>query len=147
MLAFDPHDDIAVLGVHGLGLPALSLERDPKSGTAAAILGYPLDGPFDQEPGRLGNTQRVSTEDAYGNGPVIREIASLLGRVRPGNSGGPMVDAAGRVVATVFAAITGGTADERGGHGGFAVPNSLVSQQLALAKTRSAPVGTGNCAG
>lgn len=147
VLAFDPHDDIAVLEARGLGLPALSLGRNPKSGTAVAILGYPLDGPFDQEPGRLGHTQRVSTEDAYGNGPVVREIASLLGRVRPGNSGGPMVDGAGRVVATVFAAITGGTGDERGGHGGFAVPNSLVRQQLALAKTRSAPVSTGNCAG
>ncbi len=146
VLAFDPHDDIAVIGVHGLGLPALSLEPDPKSGTPAAILGYPLDGPFDEEPGRLGQTQRVSTQDAYGNGPVIREIVSLLGRVRPGNSGGPMVDAAGRVVATVFAAITGGTGSERGGHGGFAVPNSLIRQQLAVARSRSAPVSTGSCA-
>ncbi len=147
VLAFDAHDDIAVLGVHGLGLPALRTEPDPRSGTAAAILGYPLDGPFDQEPGRLGRTQRVSTEDAYGNGPVIREIVSLLGRVRPGNSGGPMVDGTGRVVATVFAAITGGPGNERGGRGGFAVPNALVRQQLALAKTRPGPVSTGSCAG
>jgi S1-C subfamily serine protease len=88
----------------------------------------------------------VSTEDAYGNGPVIRDIVSLLGRVRPGNSGGPMIDAAGRVVAMVFAAITGGTAAERSGHGGFAVPNSLIRQQLAVARARSAPVSTGNCA-
>jgi S1-C subfamily serine protease len=147
VLAFDPHDDIAVLEARGLGLPALKLEPNPRSGTAAAILGYPLDGPFDPEPGRLGHTQRVSTEDAYGRGPVIREIVSLLGRVRPGNSGGPMIDGAGRVVATVFAAITGGTGTERAGHGGFAVPNALVRQQLALAKTRPAPVSTGNCAG
>ncbi len=147
VLAFDPHDDIAVLQVQGLGLPALATEANPRTGTAAAILGYPLDGPFDEEPGRLGQTQRVSTEDAYGNGPVIREIVSLLGRVRPGNSGGPMVDAAGRVVATVFAAITGGTGEGRGGHGGFAVPNSLVREQLALARSRSAPVSTGNCSG
>ena len=124
----------------------LAFERDPKSGTAAAILGYPLDGPFDQEPGRLGHTQRVSTEDAYGNGPVIREIVSLLGRVRPGNSGGPMVDVAGRVVATVFAAITSGNSTERSGHGGFAIPNSLIRRQLAVARSRSAPVSTSNCA-
>lgn len=146
-LIFDPHDDIAVLRVPGLGLPALGIERAPRAGTSAAILGYPLDGPFDGEPGRLGHTQRVSTEDAYGNGPVIREITSLLGRVRPGNSGGPMVDAAGRVVATVFAAITGGDGGERSGHGGFAVPNALVRDQLSLAEHRSAPVSTGNCAG
>jgi S1-C subfamily serine protease len=146
VLAFDPHDDIAVLSVHDLGLRPLALERDPKSGTAAAILGYPLDGPFDQEPGRLGQTQRVSTEDAYGNGPVIRDIVSLLGRVRPGNSGGPMVDAAGRVVATVFAAITSGSGTGRSGHGGFAVPNALIRQQLAVARSRTAPVSTSDCA-
>jgi S1-C subfamily serine protease len=142
-IAFDPHDDIAVLRVPGLNEPALALAPDPRAGTAAAILGYPLDGPFDIEPGRIGQTTLVSTEDAYGNGPVLRRITSLLGRVRPGNSGGPMVDAAGQVVATVFAAIVGSS----GGSGGFAVPNGLVRAQLALAARRRTTVGTGQCAG
>jgi S1-C subfamily serine protease len=83
----------------------------------------------------------VSTDDSYGNGPVQRSIASLRGRVRPGNSGGPMVDGSGRVVAMVFAAVTGPSA----GHGGFAVPTSLIRQQLALAATRTNPVSTQNC--
>jgi len=64
--------------------------------------------------------------------------------VRPGNSGGPMVDAAGRVVATVFAAITGGTGSSRGG---FAVPNALVRTQLGIARSRSTAVSTQGCAG
>jgi S1-C subfamily serine protease len=144
-LAFDPHDDIAVLRVPGLNARALPIAADPRPGTAAAILGYPLDGPFDEEPGRLGHTERVSTEDAYGNGPVVREITSLLGRVRPGNSGGPMVDATGHVLATVFAAITSGSS--AAGRGGFAVPNSLVRAQLRLAETRNTVVSTGQCAG
>jgi len=143
VLAFDPHDDIAVLQVAGLTVPALHMVGNPRPGTAAAILGYPLDGPFDVEPGRIGTTQSVSTEDAYGNGPVIRQITPLRGRVRSGNSGGPMVTASGQVVATVFAAITGAAATR----GGFAVPNALVARELALAKTRSAPVSTGACAG
>jgi S1-C subfamily serine protease len=141
---FDPHDDIAVLRVAGLDEPTLNLERNPRSGTSAGILGYPLDGPFNAQPGRIGQTQVVNTQDAYGNGPVQRSITSLRGRVRPGNSGGPMIDAAGRVVATVFAAITGGTRSSRGG---FAVPNTLVRAQLALAGSRSAAVSTQGCAG
>lgn len=142
-LVFDPHDDIAVLRVPGLRAPALPLTASAHPGSAAAILGYPLDGAFDAEPGRVGHTQPVSTEDAYGNGPIIRSITSLRGRVRPGNSGGPMVDAQGRVEATVFAAITG-----RGpGAGGFAVPNELVRAQLAVARSRSGSVATGSCAG
>ncbi len=138
-LVFDPHDDIAVLRVSGLNLPALPLAAGPRSGTAVAILGYPLDGPFDAEPGRIAQTQSVSTEDAYGNGPILRQITPLRGRVRPGNSGGPLVDAAGEVAATVFAAITGPTATS----GGFAIPNSLVRKRLALAQARAAPVSTG----
>ena len=61
-----------------------------------------------------------------------------------GDDGGPMVDAAGRVVATVFAAITGGTGSTRGG---FAVPNALVRTQLGLARSRSTSVSTQGCAG
>jgi S1-C subfamily serine protease len=143
VIDFDPHDDIAILRVHGLNEPVLKLAQNPKAGTAAAILGYPLDGGFDVEPGRIGQTETVSTEDAYGNGPVTRSITALRGLVRPGNSGGPMIDHAGQVVATVFAAITGSTE----GRGGFAVPNSLVAAQLAIAQTRTNPVSTESCAG
>jgi len=143
-VVFDPHDDIAVLRVPGLNEPTLNLERNPRSGTAAGILGYPLDGPFNAQPGRIGQTQVVNTQDAYGNGPVQRSITSLRGRVRPGNSGGPMIDAAGRVVATVFAAITGSSGSSRGG---FAVPNTLVRAQLDVARSRSTAVSTQGCAG
>ena len=143
-VVFDPHDDIAVLRVPGLNEPTLKLEANPRSGTSAGILGYPLDGPFNAQAGRIGQTQVVSTQDAYGNGPVQRSITSLRGHVRPGNSGGPMVDAAGRVVATVFAAITGGTSSSRGG---FAVPNALVRTQLGIARSRSTAVSTQGCAG
>lgn len=139
-LAFDPRDDIAVLRVQGLSQPALILAASPPAGTAAAILGYPLDGPFDAEPARIGTTQVVSTEDAYGNGPILRSITPLRGVVRPGNSGGPLVDSAGHVVGTVFAAITGT------GGGGFAVPNDKVAAELARARSQAAPVGSGPCA-
>jgi S1-C subfamily serine protease len=142
VIDFDPRDDIAVLRVPGLHERVLPIAANPKSGTPAAILGYPLDGGFDLEPGRIGQTEEVSTEDAYGNGPVLRSITALRGRVRPGNSGGPMVDKDGQVVATVFAAITGSSS----GPGGFAVPNSLVRTQLTLALARTRAVGTGQCA-
>src|SRR5438270_4476442 len=103
---FDPHDDIAVLHVAGLAEPSLTLATSPRAGAPAGILGYPVNGPYDAEPGRIGQTEQVNTEDAYGNGPVMRSVTSMRGHVRPGNSGGPMVDARGQVVATVFAAIT-----------------------------------------
>lgn len=138
---FDPRNDVAILRVAALRRPALPLARDLRPGTSAAILGYPHNGPYDAEPGRLGRARVVLTEDAYGRGPVSRELTPLRGRVRSGNSGGPMVDGRGRVVTTVFAATTSG-----GPRGGFGVPNPIVRAAL-----RRAPggriVGAGPCAG
>jgi S1-C subfamily serine protease len=99
---------------------------------------FPLNGPYDVRPGRLGQIREVLTQDAYGRGPVRRRIASLRGVVRSGNSGGPMVDGDGRVVGTIFAATT------QGPRGGYAVPNELVRSTLEGA---GGPVDTGPCGG
>jgi S1-C subfamily serine protease/uncharacterized membrane protein required for colicin V production len=134
---FDPTNDIAILGVDGLGAPALPIAPAAPSGTAGAILGYPGNGPFDARPARVGDTQETLTDDAYGRGPVRRLITSLRGLVREGNSGGPVVDARGRVLATVFAATVGGPP------GGFGVPDPIVRRALASAR---GTVSTGPCA-
>jgi S1-C subfamily serine protease len=128
-IAFDPTDDLALLRVSELSLPALALASEPRAGEAGAILGYPENGPFDVQPGRIGQTQDVITQDAYGNGPVTRLLTPLRGLVRPGNSGGPLVDGEGRVLTTVFAGTTGG-----GPHGGYGVANATVARVLASAR-------------
>jgi S1-C subfamily serine protease len=135
VVAFDRRNDIAVLRVQGLGLRALPL-ASPKAGTAAAVLGFPENGPFAVTPARIGLTSVVLAEDAYGSGPVRRTITSLSGRVRHGDSGAPAVDAGGAVQATVFAARL------RGG-GGYAVPADIVRAALRVVK---GPVSTGGCA-
>jgi S1-C subfamily serine protease len=138
-IAFDPINDIAVLRVSGLLLPALSLAHNTPSGRPGAILGYPENGPFDARSARIGETRKVSTQDVYGHGPVLRELTPLRGLVRPGNSGGPVVDSEGQVLTTVFAGTTGA-----GPHGGYGVADATVARVLAGAHT---PVGTGQCAG
>jgi S1-C subfamily serine protease len=143
-VVFDPHNDIAVLQVPRLGLASLHLAPDASSGTAGAILGYPENGPFDAQAGRIGRTQDVLTDDAYGRGPVTRLLTPLRGLVRPGNSGGPLVSATGQVLTTVFA----GTVDARP-RGGYGVANETVAGELRLAATRAAAgeaSGTGVCA-
>jgi S1-C subfamily serine protease len=143
-VAFDPRDDIAVLGVPDLALASLRLRRDPPAGSAGAILGYPEDGPFDARAARIGRTQTVLTDDAYGDGPIDRLLTPLRGLVRPGNSGGPLVDDAGEVLTTVFASTVGGTP-----RGGYGVANSTVESVLAGAKSRAeagAAVSTEGCA-
>ena len=63
-------------------------------------------------------TGLVSTQDAYGRGPVTRLLTPVRGLIRPGNSGGPVLDDAGAVLTTVFAATTGA-----GPNGGYGVAN------------------------
>jgi len=134
---YDPENDLALLRI-GADLPVLELAPEPEPGTAAAVLGYPENGPYAVAPARLGETRATIGEDSYGRGPVRRSIASLRGEVRSGNSGGPLVDGRGRVLATVFAATTSGTP------GGFAIPNDVVDAALGEA---AAPVDTGPCTG
>jgi S1-C subfamily serine protease len=135
---YDPANDLALLRTDA-SLPALKIAPDPERGANGAVLGYPENGPYAVSPARLGDTGSTISEDSYGDGPIERSIAFLRGSVRSGNSGGPLVDSRGRVLATVFAATTSGPP------GGFAIPNEVV--QEALRGETGAPVDTGPCTG
>jgi S1-C subfamily serine protease len=137
-IAFDERNDIAVLRVDGLDAPPLPLAADPSSGDEGAVLGYPENGPYDVRAARLGSTETVASQDAYGRGPVNRSMTSFRGLVRSGNSGGPVVSEDGDVLTTVFAATTGSR--QRGGYG---VPNAVVRRIVGRA---GGQVGTGPCA-
>jgi len=139
VVVFDPHIDIALLRVKGLAAPALPLARAAVTGAGAAVLGFPGNGPFRVRSARLGATRSVLTQDAYGRGPVRRSIVTFRGLVQHGNSGGPLIDARGRVAGTVFASVI----DRR--PGGFAVPDAVV--RAALRRAGRAAVGAGPCAG
>jgi len=134
---YGPENDLALLRV-GSNLPTLPVSAQRQSGADGAVLGYPENGPYAVAPARLGETRPTISEDSYGNGPVDRTIVALRGSVRSGNSGGPLVDADGRVVGTVFAATTAGPA------GGFAIPAEEVRNALGQV---SASVSTGACTG
>jgi S1-C subfamily serine protease len=135
---FDPKNDIAILRAPGVsGVPALKFNVNARAGTSGAVLGFPENGSFDIEPARLGRTGTILSRDAYGNGPVTRKITAMRGLVRSGNSGGPMVDGNGRVLATIFAATF------RSGSGsGYGVPDTLVQEALRKAGRK---VDTGDC--
>jgi S1-C subfamily serine protease len=135
VVVFDTKNDIAVLRASGLGVDTLR-QSEAREAAAVAIVGYPESGPLTAVSGRIGQTASVLSEDAYGRGPVVRRITSFRGKVRRGNSGGPLIDREGRVVGTVFASRTGSNA-------GYAVPPNIVAD--ALGKARE-PVSTGPCA-
>jgi S1-C subfamily serine protease len=139
VMAFDEKNDIAVLRVDNLRLAPLRL-TEPRASEPVALLGFPENGPFDIRAGRVGETTRVISNDAYNRGPVERTVTSFKGFVRPGNSGGPAVNEDGEVVATVFASRA--DSDDAG----YGIPSSLVRQLVDLAQERRNPVSTKECA-
>jgi S1-C subfamily serine protease len=137
-VSYDRRNDIAVLRVPGLRAPALRL-TEPHDGDAVAILGFPENGPFDAQPGRIGATVKVIPgRKTLGGGAVPRAVTAVRGLVRHGNSGGPAVDASGAVETTIFAARVGSRS-------GYGVPSSFV--RAALARAGGAAVSTGRCFG
>ena len=83
-------------GRHVRRCPTLAFDQTAEAEDGVAILGYPQDGPYDVQPGRIRSEQRLRSPNIYGEGTVIREVFSLRGLVRPGNSGGPIVSSARR---------------------------------------------------
>src|SRR5918995_64180 len=102
VVVFDATNDLAVLRVAGLGARALRL-ADPERSASVG----------------LGGTARVLSRDAYGEGPVRRQVTAIRGVVEPGSSGGPGIDAQGRVRTTVYARRPRQT-------GGYGIPADFV---------------------
>jgi S1-C subfamily serine protease len=105
-----------------------------------AILGFPQDGPYNVQTARVRSEQRLRSPNIYGDGAVIRDVLSLRGTVRPGNSGGPVISSAGDVVGMVFAASL--TDSDTG----YALTAGQLSQAATKGVAASKAVDTQDCA-
>jgi S1-C subfamily serine protease len=137
---YDEDIDVAVLALDTSGINPLRFDQSAQAEDGVAILGYPQDGPYDVQPGRIRAEQRLRSPDIYGDGTVIREVFSLRGLIRPGNSGGPIVTSAGDVAGVVFAASV--TDQETG----YALTAEQVARSAALGVSNTSQVDTGDCA-
>ena len=135
---FDPRTDVAVLAVPGLDRAALAFRGDATAGAHAAVVGYPGNGPLRTEPVRVRGEHALLGSDIYDDGTVRRDVLSIRGEIRPGNSGGPLVADDGLVFGVVFAASL--TDPETG----YALSAAEVSRALAAAAATE-PVPTGVC--
>ena len=137
VVSYDPNADISILDVPNLPQrPLVFAEQPAKTGTDAVVLGYPGGGDFAATPARVREIIELNGPDIYRTTTVNREVYTIRGTVRQGNSGGPMINRAGQVLGVVF----GAAVDDN--DTGFVLTANEVSRQLAkIGNTEKVPTG------
>jgi S1-C subfamily serine protease len=139
VVLFDPNRDVAVLAVPGLHEQPLAFAGRARTGQSAIVIGYPQDGPYRADAARVRGRQEARGPNIYDDRTVVREIYALRARVRPGNSGGPLISPAGTVYGVVFAAA----ADDP--QTGYALTAAEVAGDAAAGRRATTRVSTQGC--
>jgi S1-C subfamily serine protease len=140
VVLFDPQVDVAVLDVPNLNLPSLRWAGQARVGANAIVAGYPLDGPFQAVPARVGGTEEATSPDIYQTASVTRQIYAVRAQVQQGNSGGPLLNPSnGHVYGVVFAAATS-VSDT-----GYALTANEVQKDAAAGENATTGVSTQGC--
>lgn len=137
---FDPNEDLAVLKVTTLKAPALATDTGTVApGAAGAVLGYPGGGPLLEADAVVLDETTAVGQNIYNQGTVRRAIYEVAANIQPGNSGGPLITADGRVAGIVFAKSV--SQDRLG----YALVWREVAAAVDAARQQSAAVSTGAC--
>jgi len=139
VVLFDPNRDVAILSVPRLGVAPLP-EAAAQRGTTGAAIGYPGGGDEKILPAVVDGEVQAEGRDIYGQNLVIRHIWITEADVKPGNSGGPLVDQAGNVLGVIFAASTSQPGQA------YALTDAEVQPDINAAAGRTQGVNVGPCA-
>jgi S1-C subfamily serine protease len=138
LIAEDASTDLAVLRARTSGLPAVSLltQPGPRVGQLVIAIGNPFGFEATVSAGVISAHGRTLRG---GDGRLIEGVVQHTAPLNPGNSGGPLVDARGRVVGINTAIIAAAQGI------GFAVPAStaewVISEVLTNGRVRRAYLG------
>jgi S1-C subfamily serine protease len=137
VVVFDPNRDLAVLSVSGLGEDPLNVGT-AHVGDTGAVFGHP-GGQIDIEVSPARVAQRVDAvgRNLYDSQTTRRDVLILSSQLRPGDSGGALVNTDGTVVGVAFAIAPDDPS----------TAYALNSTELnaVLAAPRAASVSTGPC--
>jgi len=135
LVLLDTATDVAILHVPGLESPAPDWVVEAERGSDAVVAGYPGGGPLTLGQARVRGQVLVADDSGTGS----REVHVFRGLVRPGNSGGALLDLQGSVIGLVFANAQD---DEQTG---FALTYDEVRRAIRSTRTATAEVSSGAC--
>ena len=141
VVSYDSAADVAIIDVPHLAAPALDLAPLPVPvGTEATVLGYPDGGSLAAVAASVRGLVDLTGPDIYHLTRVTRAVyvVAIPGGLPSGASGGPLIDAGGRVLGVLFGD------DVQHPDTGFALTSVELARQTPSTR-RSAPVWTGEC--
>jgi S1-C subfamily serine protease len=140
VLGHDTATDVAVLSVDPAGLTLHPLPLGSLSGhrvgDPVAVIGDPFNVERSLSTGVISGLDRTIPAP---NGFTIPHAIQTDAAMNPGNSGGPLLDAGGRVIGIADQIDTGNSGKDSSAGVGFAVPIDIIKNELDDLERGSAP--------
>lgn len=140
VIYIDRQKDIAVLFVPGLMGDKLTFIGPVTAHELGFVIGYPNGGVLKTIPVSISSEFESLGADIDGQGQVKREVIVFGGEIKPGNSGGPLLNDQGQVLGMVFAV------DAENKNTGYALAPQEMVEIINKSKEIVKPVMTGGCA-
>jgi S1-C subfamily serine protease len=140
VIAIDRKKDIAIIFVPGLTGEKLTFIGPVTPNEIGFVVGYPNGGNLRTMPVSVTSEFESVGKDIDGNGETRRDIIVFGGDVKPGNSGGPLLNDQGQVLGVVFAA------DAENKNTGYALAPSEVAKLVSETSSVMQAIETGECA-
>lgn len=140
IIFLDREKDIAILFVPGLMGDTLTFIGPVTPNEIGFVIGYPNGGRLKTTTVSISSEFESLGTDIDGKGEVKREVIVFGGDIKPGNSGGPLLNKQGQVLGMVFAA------DAQSKDTGYALAPQELIEIINISKNLISEIDPGDCA-